>query len=49
MIPQEHPIWFPDGSAKTSKAIHTVHVFFANVIPAYIVDLFLKLMGKKQM
>ena len=48
-IPQENPIWFPDGSAKTNKTLHMIHVFFVNVIPAYIVDFICKLLGKKQM
>jgi len=47
-IPQEHPIWFPDGSAKTNKTLHTIHVYVANVIPAYLADFFMKLFGKKE-
>lgn len=47
LIPQEHPIWFPDGSAKTNKTLHTIHVFCANVIPAYVADFAMKILGKK--
>ncbi|KAF2367620.1 Male sterility NAD-binding [Trinorchestia longiramus] len=48
VIPQEHPIWFPDGSAKTNKTLHTIHLYIANVIPAYIADFICKILGKKQ-
>ena len=48
-VPLDTPLWFPDGSAKTSKFLHNTHVFFVNIIPAYIGDVILRLLGKKPM
>jgi len=48
LIPQEKPIWFPDGSAKTNKTLHTVHIYVANVFPAYMYDFCMKLLGKRE-
>ncbi|MCL4123541.1 UNVERIFIED_CONTAM: hypothetical protein GTU68_018389 [Idotea baltica] len=46
-VPLDSPLWFPDGSAKTSKFVHNLHVLLVNIIPAYIGDLVLRLLGKK--
>ena len=45
--PFDSPVWYPDGSAKTAKFLHTAHIYFTNVIPAYITDGILRLLGKK--
>ncbi|KAK7065196.1 hypothetical protein SK128_017954, partial [Halocaridina rubra] len=45
--PFNTPLWYPDGSAKTSKFMHQLHVYCANIIPAYIADALFKLFGKK--
>ncbi|XP_052749061.1 putative fatty acyl-CoA reductase CG5065 [Galleria mellonella] len=48
---QEFPfsvcIWYPGGSPKTSKLQHQIAVFFTHLLPAYLVDLLMVLMGKK--
>jgi len=46
-IPQEFPYWFPDGSAKTNKTLHTIHMYAINVIPAHIYDFFMKIFKKR--
>lgn len=47
-LPQENPVWYPDGSAKTNKTLHTIHIYIANIIPAYVYDFICKILGKKQ-
>ncbi|XP_076039103.1 putative fatty acyl-CoA reductase CG5065 [Oratosquilla oratoria] len=45
--PLSSPLWYPDGSAKNNKTIHTLHLYLVNIIPAYIADFIMKLLGKK--
>ncbi|OWR52490.1 fatty-acyl CoA reductase 4 [Danaus plexippus plexippus] len=48
---QEFPfsvcLWYPGGSAKSSKVQHLLALFFTHLLPAYFVDLLMFLMGKK--
>ncbi|XP_038220022.1 putative fatty acyl-CoA reductase CG5065 [Zerene cesonia] len=48
---QEFPfsvcLWYPGGSAKSSRAAHRLAALFAHQLPAYAVDLLMFLMGKK--
>ncbi|XP_059061571.1 putative fatty acyl-CoA reductase CG5065 [Achroia grisella] len=48
---QEFPfsvcLWYPGGSPKTSKIQHQIAAFFTHLLPAYLVDLLMILMGKK--
>lgn len=46
-FPFNSPLWYPDGSPKTNKFMHQLHVYIVNVIPAYIIDAILKIVGKK--
>lgn len=46
-VPLDSPLWFPAGSTKTNKTIHNLHVFCVNVVPSYIADCVLRLLGKK--
>lgn len=45
--PFNSPLWYPDGSAKSSKVLHTLHVYCANIIPAYVADTIMRILGKK--
>lgn len=46
-FPFSSTIWYPDGSAKSNKFMHQVHVFLVNIVPAYIVDTIMRILGKK--
>lgn len=48
-VPLDSPLWYPDGSAKTNKFLHQLHVLIVNIIPAYVGDIVLRLLGKKPM
>ncbi|XP_026483587.2 putative fatty acyl-CoA reductase CG5065 [Vanessa tameamea] len=39
-------LWYPGGSIKKYKLHHRIHAFFAHVIPAYLIDLLMILLGK---
>lgn len=45
--PFNTPLWYPGGSPKSTNFMHQLHIFFVNVIPAYITDMVLRIMGKK--
>ncbi|XP_050358549.1 putative fatty acyl-CoA reductase CG5065 [Nymphalis io] len=40
-------LWYPGGSIKKCKLYHKIHAFFAHLIPAYLVDFLMILLGKK--
>ncbi|XP_066944625.1 putative fatty acyl-CoA reductase CG5065 isoform X1 [Macrobrachium rosenbergii] len=46
-FPFNSPLWYPDGSPKNSKFMHQLHVYCVNIIPAYIADFIMKILGKK--
>ncbi|XP_071535109.1 putative fatty acyl-CoA reductase CG5065 isoform X2 [Panulirus ornatus] len=46
-FPFSSTIWYPDGSAKSNKFMHQIHVFLVNIVPAYIVDTIMRILGKK--
>ncbi|XP_042223958.1 putative fatty acyl-CoA reductase CG5065 isoform X2 [Homarus americanus] len=45
--PFNSPLWYPDGSAKTTKIMHQIHVYLVNIIPAHIADTIMRILGKK--
>lgn len=45
--PLNSALWYPGGSAKSSRFTHQIHMFFVNVLPAYITDIVLRVLGKK--
>ncbi|XP_048004127.1 putative fatty acyl-CoA reductase CG5065 [Leguminivora glycinivorella] len=48
---QEFPfsvcLWYPGGSPKSSLVLHQIALLFTHIIPAYLVDLLLMMLGKK--
>ncbi|KAI8433263.1 hypothetical protein MSG28_015334 [Choristoneura fumiferana] len=48
---QEFPfsvcLWYPGGSPKSSRLLHELAVLFTHLLPAYLLDLLLLLLGKK--
>ncbi|CAG9576925.1 unnamed protein product [Danaus chrysippus] len=40
-------LWYPDGTAKSSKIHHMIAAFFLHVLPAYFIDFLMLLMGQK--
>ncbi|KAL4711226.1 hypothetical protein ACJJTC_019067 [Scirpophaga incertulas] len=40
-------LWYPGGSPKTSLLQHQIALFLTHILPAYLVDLLLYLVGKK--
>ncbi|CAF4887644.1 unnamed protein product [Pieris macdunnoughi] len=40
-------LWYPGGSAKSSRAHHTAALLLTHMLPAYLVDLLMFLMGQK--
>ncbi|XP_053621926.1 putative fatty acyl-CoA reductase CG5065 [Plodia interpunctella] len=48
---QEYPfsvcLWYPGGSPKSSWLQHQIAMFFTHLLPAYLVDLLMCLLGKK--
>lgn len=48
---QEFPftvcLWYPGGSPKSSRLAHQLALFFTHLLPAYLVDMLMFLMGKK--
>ncbi|KAM3955076.1 putative fatty acyl-CoA reductase CG5065 [Aphomia sociella] len=49
---QEFPfsvcLWYPGGSPKNSKILHEVALFFTHLLPAYLVDFLLLILGKNR-
>ncbi|XP_037772550.1 putative fatty acyl-CoA reductase CG5065 isoform X1 [Penaeus monodon] len=45
--PFNYPLWYPDGSAKNIKFLHQLHVYAVNIIPAYIADTIMRILGRK--
>jgi len=45
--PLSSALWYPDGSAKYSKFPHQLHMFFVNIIPAYVIDGIFRVLGRK--
>ncbi|XP_063849464.1 putative fatty acyl-CoA reductase CG5065 [Scylla paramamosain] len=46
-FPFDSPLWYPDGSAKTNKFMHQIHIYLVNILPAHIADTIMRLLGKK--
>uniref|UniRef100_A0A2A4J9G5 Fatty acyl-CoA reductase n=1 Tax=Heliothis virescens TaxID=7102 RepID=A0A2A4J9G5_HELVI len=45
--PYSVALWYPGGSIKSYRLAHQVDVFLSHVVPAYLVDALLFLLGKK--
>ncbi|XP_026740051.1 putative fatty acyl-CoA reductase CG5065 [Trichoplusia ni] len=46
-FPYSVALWYPGGSIKSYKIAHQIDVFFSHILPAYLVDALLFLLGKK--
>ncbi|XP_068081071.1 putative fatty acyl-CoA reductase CG5065 [Anabrus simplex] len=48
---RKHPfgnlVWYPDGRFRSNRAMNTLCCYTLHTIPAYVLDLFLRLSGKK--
>lgn len=47
--PFEWTVWYPDGGVRTSWWEHQLIVFFFQVIPAYLIDVLLLLIGQERL
>lgn len=45
--PLSGAVWYPDGSIKSSKAVHALCVLFFHLMPAYFIDALAMLCGRK--
>ncbi|KAJ8707585.1 hypothetical protein PYW07_011262 [Mythimna separata] len=45
--PYSVALWYPGGSIKSYKIMHQLDMFFSHIVPAYLVDALLFLLGKK--
>ncbi|XP_050689457.1 putative fatty acyl-CoA reductase CG5065 isoform X1 [Eriocheir sinensis] len=46
-FPFNSPLWYPDGSAKTNKFMHQLHINLVNILPAHLADTIMRMIGKK--
>ncbi|EFN72073.1 Fatty acyl-CoA reductase 1 [Camponotus floridanus] len=47
--PSKYVMWYPDFTFRTNKFIHTIMVAMLHFLPAFIVDLILRVQGYKPM
>jgi len=47
--PSKYVMWYPDFTFRTNKFIHTIIVTTLHFLPAFIVDLILRVQGCKPM
>ncbi|XP_063628672.1 putative fatty acyl-CoA reductase CG5065 [Cydia splendana] len=46
-FPFSQCLWYPGGSQKTSRLHHQIALLFTHLLPAYLLDLMLSLLGQK--
>lgn len=47
--PFEGGVWYPGGDMTTSKVIHSLRLFFYQLLPAYFIDFIMLCIGQKRL
>lgn len=47
--PFEGGVWYPGGDMTTNKTIHTLKLFFYQLLPAYFIDFIMLCIGQRRL